>query len=82
MCAGPVAKAAEKAGVKPGQIERTVFTDILTGGLSGTQTVGFEAWIEQKSCRGAVVVKMSLDCEVSEIYTKGDCTLPGVKGFR
>lgn len=42
-------------------------------------TVGFDAWVRFKSCKGALVVPMRTSCRVRGSYTRGDCKVDGVK---
>lgn len=81
-CAGPIANAAAKGGIAPAQIKRTVFVDVTDGGRDGAFVVGYEAWIDMKSCKGTIVAKMTLQCEIEETYSRGACDFPGLKNFR
>ena len=81
-CAGPVAEAAARGGITPEQIKRTVFIDVTDGGRDGSFVVGYEAWVDMNTCKGTVVAKMSLECEIEETYTRGACKFSGLKNFR
>ena len=43
---------------------------------------GTGAWIRLHSCEGALVIDLARACRVRQVYTRGDCRLPGVKSFR
>jgi hypothetical protein len=47
-------------------------------GMSETKSI--TAWVALNSCTGDVVIEMNPSCGSSNIYTRGDCTIPGLKG--
>ena len=60
---------------------RVVFDEITEGGRSGQRVAGYNAWVELTQCRGSVVLKLSLDCEIEDAYTKDACAVPGLKSY-
>ena len=81
-CAGAVIDALGEHGITPEQIKRTVFIDETDGGQGRSPVVGYEAWIDMKSCKGTLVAKMDRHCGIWEIYTKAACDVPGLKNYR
>jgi hypothetical protein len=78
-CAGAAADAMAQLGITPAQIKRTVFIDVIEGTRNSTTVVGYEAWVDLNSCQGTVVAKMSLQCDVEEIYSRGECKISNLK---
>lgn len=81
VCADAVAAGMAQLKLSRERISRTVFVDVRDGGCCD-HLVGYEAWADLKQCRGSVVVKLSRNCEIEETYTRGACTIAGLKNFR
>ncbi len=43
---------------------------------------GTDVWVRLQSCEGALVIDLGRSCRVRQVYTRGSCSLPGVKTFR
>ena len=64
-----------------GDIKSIVFARrTLGGGEAGIITVGYDAWVNFKSCKGALVIGMSRRCRLQEVYTRYQCKVAGVRG--
>ncbi len=46
------------------------------------RSTGTDVWVRLRSCRGALVIDLTRACRVRQVYTRGDCRLPGIKSFR
>jgi len=79
-CAKPVAAKMAQFDVAGPQIKRIVFDDIVEN-TRNAQIVGYEAWVDLKRCRGSVVIRLSLQCEVEEVYSRGNCNVAGLKNY-
>lgn len=69
---------AIEAGIRELKIERADVTNISVVPnmvLKGDSEVvlGYEAWLTRASCDGAVVLTLSLRCEMTGWYAGGDC---------
>ncbi len=42
---------------------------------------GVLGWVELTDCAGRLVVDMARNCRVKQVYTRGECTVPGVAAF-
>lgn len=53
------------------------------GGFHGddTRIVGFDAWVRLERCQGAVVVDMTPECWVRQVYTRYHCNIDGLPHF-
>jgi hypothetical protein len=79
-CAKPVTAKMAQLDISPSQIKLLVFADIVEDDRSA-RLIGYDAWVDLKQCRGSVVVKMSRQCEVEEIYSRGACAIRGLKNY-
>ncbi len=80
-CDDAVAARMSELKVSPAQTVRTVIVTVTDGGCC-EQFAYYEAWVDLKQCQGSVVMKLSEQCGVDEIYTKGACKFEGLKNFR
>ena len=39
----------------------------------------YDAWVSLKTCRGNLVINLSLNCRFNDAYTRGDCRFENVK---
>ncbi len=40
---------------------------------------GYKAWVSLKTCRGNLIINLSLNCRVTDAYTRGDCKFENVR---
>ncbi len=45
------------------------------------RTVGIDVWVRYKVCPGSLVLDLSTDCRVNQAYTRGRCSVPGVRAY-
>jgi len=57
-------------------VNRTVGATRVTTGREG-----HEAWVRLDSCSGWLIVELSKSCSPRQSFTRGACTIDGVKGF-
>lgn len=48
---------------------------------SGPEILGAESWIRLNSCTGHLIVVMNRVAFTLDIYTRGDCSLAGLKNY-
>lgn len=48
---------------------------------SEMRLAGYDIWVRFNSCQGALVLKMDLDCDLMEIYSRYHCTFPGIPSY-
>ena len=46
-----------------------------------SRVVEYNAWVDLKSCRGKMVVRLYRNCRVIAVYTRDECRVPGVRHF-
>ncbi len=54
---------------------RAVSLETQRGGGERGQVLGVLAWVSLHSCTGNVVIRMSTQCRVREVYGRGDCDI-------
>ena len=52
---------------------------VSTNGGEDSRVVGYNAWVDLKSCRGSMVVRLYRNCRVITVYTRHECRVPGVR---
>ena len=78
LCAAPVAAKLAQLKVTPAQITNVDYFEIRDNACC-EQFDSYEAWVSLKQCRGNVVLKLSLLCEIDETYAHGACDLADLK---
>lgn len=43
--------------------------------------LGYDVWANFKSCRGSLVIDLDASCSTRQVYTRGQCSMPGVKAY-
>lgn len=81
-CAATVERAWSDAGLDRSDVEKTFVTDRYHFDAENEYIVGYDVWTRFKSCQGALVVDITDSCYLRQVYTRGDCQLPGVPSFR
>ncbi len=44
----------------------------------GDRVVGTNAWVQFHSCKGYLVIDLDILCRVRQVYTRGQCKIPGI----
>ena len=81
-CAGAVMDALDKHGVASEHIIRTVFIYENSDRQGRSIVIGYEAWVELKTFKGTLVVKMDRCCDIWETYSRRASEFPGLKNYR
>ena len=81
-CESVVDQQLDRLNVDRTDIEKLFYTrQLRTTRRDDTRTVGTDAWVRFKSCKGYLVIDMNNHCRVRQVYTRGSCKIPGVKSF-
>ncbi|MEM7173321.1 MAG: hypothetical protein AAF530_24370 [Pseudomonadota bacterium] len=51
----------------------------LTG--EGPRSAGIDAWVRLTDCSGALVIEMSENCHLRQLYTRGNCSIPNLPRY-
>jgi hypothetical protein len=78
-CAKVVQQELARLGVPADSIERIGYTprERLSFGFE-PRTIGYDAWVRPKGVAGYLIIEMFINCNVGQVYTRGDYNLPGV----
>lgn len=79
-CKTVAAKHLESLGIDAEDIEDIAMIRILTNPEFGSIRE-LQAWINLKSCRGNLVIKLTPFCRVKEVYTRGGCRFDKIRHF-
>ena len=79
-CEIALADAIESAGVATSDIENTSVSAWTTGD-DNSVVISYNAWVNLKSCAGSLNVMLHPGCWVEQVYTRGECRLPGVPHY-
>ena len=81
-CSAAIEKKITELAVKRDDIDRISISPRYSDREGeGFRPLGFDAWVRFKSCPGALVIDLERDCSLRQAYTRGRCTLPGVKAY-
>ncbi len=75
FCEAIVAERLDSLNVDSSDIRKIHYLAAHATNRDGGRKTGYEAWVSLRSCKGNLVVKMSLRCKIREVYGHGDCEL-------
>ena len=81
QCEDAVSELLATLDIGPTSVESIAYVPELAGGRSGTSLVGVVAWVDLEACSGSVVIEMNLRCRVKDVYTHGECRVPGLTAY-
>jgi hypothetical protein len=81
QCEPVVEEQLDRIQVDRSDIEKIFYTRQLRGSGENARVVGVDGWVRFHSCKGYLVIDMNNQCRVRQVYTRGECKIPGVKSF-
>lgn len=83
-CIPVVNQQLDRLGIK--DVRRIFFSRQISGsggflGDGGGRVVGYEAWVKLQRCDGSLVVDLTPECWVRQVYTRSYCTIDGLPHF-
>lgn len=79
-CEAAINQALQDSGVAASDVQSVMVKNRTRGAKSPTN-YRRAAWVRLKSCSGHVVVNMTRYCMLQDVYTTGNCRLPGVPSY-
>ncbi len=76
-CVAAATERLNRLNVEPSDIRKISCLEDRSGGRDGGRVVGFTAWVSLRSCEGSVVIDMSRQGRVRQVYGRGACDLGG-----
>ncbi len=81
-CAPAVQERLDQLQVDQGDISEIIYDPIYEYDADENRRMSnINAWVRFSSCKGALIVDMLPNCYVRQVYTRGECKVPGVKAF-
>lgn len=81
-CETVVKEELKQLKADPTDVAKVVYLPRLETRRDGTDRIlGYDAWVNLKSCEGALIVAMSRLCQVQQVYTRNNCKFPGVTSY-
>ena len=79
-CEAVVDQRLDQINVNRADIKKIFYTKQVGnfGGDDGMRTVGVDGWVQFHSCKGYLVIDMDNFCRVRQVYTRGQCRIPGL----
>ena len=80
-CENAVAAQLEQLQIAPAEVAGITYQRRIRTSRNGAHVVGYEAWVDLAACRGSLVVDFGRRCRIKQLYTRGECRVPGVAAF-
>lgn len=80
-CLAKVSAVLDELGIAQEQRREISVVPRIVTTRDGSFVAGYDAWVRLTTCSGALIVDLRRDCRVKQIYTRGDCSVAGVKAF-
>lgn len=80
-CNAAVEEQLSQLNIEPADIADISYLRRVAGRRGGDRIIGHDAWINLKSCEGALIVALSRNCRVEQVYTRNKCKFPGVDSY-
>ncbi len=77
-CESVVDQQLDRLNVDRAEIERLFYTQQYRRVRGDERVVGTDAWVRFHSCKGYLVIDLDNFCRVRQVYTRGECKIPGV----
>ncbi len=72
-CKEAVFAELERLGITRDDITEARLLPVIQPNVGGGRLIGWEAWIERKSCDGQTVINLRTSCKVRDTYGRGGC---------
>ncbi len=76
-CEASVMQRLDSLNVSPADIRGISYDAIRNRGRNSDRLLNILAWVSLESCRGYVIVDLSPQCRVRQVYGRGACDLGG-----
>ena len=76
-CEARVSERLDRLNVDPSDIRGIFYDAQRRGGRNSDRVVRILAWVSLQSCKGYLIVDLSPQCRVRQVYGRGACDLGG-----
>ena len=77
-CEAVVDQRLDQINVDRTDIKKIFYTRQTRSVRGEERTVGTDAWVQFHSCKGYLVINLNNSCRVRQVYTRGQCRIPGI----
>ncbi len=77
-CEAVVDQRLDQINVDRADIKKLFYTRQTRSVRGEERVVGTDAWVRFHSCKGYLVIDLDNFCRVRQVYTRGQCKLPGM----
>ena len=77
-CDSVVDQQLDRLNVDRADIEKLFYTKQYRDVRGDVRVVGTDAWVRFHSCKGYLVIDLDSFCRVRQVYTRGQCKIPGI----
>jgi hypothetical protein len=81
-CDDAVNARLDEMNIDRADITKTSYVRRMETRSGDTVTVGYDVWITLNSCGSSLIIDVTRDCRVRQVYTRGECKMEGLKHFR
>ncbi len=75
-CEAEVSERIARMNIDPGDVRSISVAARVRSRRGGSSVSGYDAWVSLESCRGSIVMRLSRQCRIEDVYGKGDCKVP------
>lgn len=75
-CTGEIETTLLGLGIRLTDYDSLTVEAIRRDSGDDDRIVGWRAWVDLRGCDGWLVIELSGQCRVRQVYTRGDCALP------
>jgi len=80
-CDSAVKEQLSLLNILPADVAEISYLPRTSGRRGGDRIIGYDAWINLKSCKGSLIVAFSRNCGVQQVYARNKCEFPGVASY-
>lgn len=81
QCDADIEKAISRYDLENKTIHKKFVTKTYSSGRSGGGVSSYDVWVSFNECSGNLVIRLGRACQFETAYTKGECTVKGLKNY-
>lgn len=80
-CDEPVEQRLAELGLGDDVVRSIYISPRVISGRRGDRVAGYDVWVRLAGCSGALVFTLDRSCREQQVYTRGDCRVPGITSY-
>ena len=81
LCETVVTERLNQLDIDIADIRSIYYVRRIRTGRENDRVIGIDAWVNFHSCKGSLVINMSRHGHVRQVYTRGECEVPGISNY-